>query len=284
LEYTIAFYEETNQWHELNMQRIYIPDKDSIAFYREKASPEFWDRHWRMADLRAVLRGSQDDGLFVPAVKRHLPAGSTVLEGGCGPGNIVHALQYQGYRAIGVDFAAETIKKIKEAVPELDVRLGDVRALDLPDNSLDGYISGGVIEHFWEGYAPIIQEMHRVLRVGGFLFVAFPYMSPLRKLKVALRMYPFMESILLNSRQEQFYQFALADHKVIADLKALGFALMEKSSYDGIKGLKDEIALFKPLLQQIYDGKRGGKWRRLLDGLFKPFAPHGVLLILRKTR
>jgi SAM-dependent methyltransferase len=213
-----------------------------------------------------------------------LPQGATVLEGGCGMGYIVHALQYQGYKAIGVDFASETINNIKQAVPELDVRLGDVRALDLPDNSLDGYISVGVIEHFWEGYMPIVREMHRTLKIGGFLFVSFPYLSPLRKLKVVLRMYPSAESKLLDDRQEQFYQFALADRKVRSDMEALGFTLKEKLTYDGIKGFKDEVAFLKPSLQEIYDGKRGRKWRHHLNGLLKPFASHCALLVLQKVQ
>ena len=29
------------------------------------------------------------------------------------------------------------------------MRVGDVRELPLPDACLDGYVSGGVIEHFW---------------------------------------------------------------------------------------------------------------------------------------
>ena len=264
--------------------QIYFPDKEAIAFFQEKATAEFWDKHWSTADLQTVLRNSKDDGLFVPAVKRYLPKESVVLEGGCGIGHIVHALQYQGYKSIGVDFAFETIKNIKEAVSELDVRLGDVRALDLPDSSLDGYVSVGVIEHFWDGYRPIIKEMYRTLKVGGFLFVSFPYVSPLRKLKVALRIYPFKESAALNDQQEQFYQFALTARKIQADFEALGFELKEKLTYDGIKGFKDEVALFKPWLQEIYDSKRGRRLRPHLDKLLKPFASHMALFVMQKIR
>jgi SAM-dependent methyltransferase len=264
--------------------QIYLRDKYALAFYHQKASSDFWDRHWQIADLQAYIRSITDDGLFVPAVKRYLLAGSTVLEGGCGRGQLVHALQYQGYKAIGVDYASETIKNIKDTVLELDVRLGDVRALDLSDGSLDGYVSVGVIEHFWEGYHPIISEMHRTLRVGGFLFVSFPYMSPLRRLKVSLHLYPFKDSNLLNNQQEQFYQFAFTASKVQADLKALGFELKEKLTYDGIKGFKDEVSLFKPWLQKIYDSKRGIRLRHRLDWLFKSFASHCALLVMQKVR
>jgi SAM-dependent methyltransferase len=262
--------------------QIYITDKQALAFYKQQASPDYWDQHWKIEDLQALIRGTTDDNLFIPAVKRHLPSKSTVLEGGCGRGQLVHALQYQGYKALGLDFASETIKNIKQAVPELDVRLGDVRALELPDASLDGYISVGVIEHFWEGYGVIIKEMYRTLKVGGFLFVSFPYLSPLRRLKIALQMYPFKESNLLNDQQGQFYQFALNAGIVQADLESLGFQLKERFTYDGIKGFKDEVTLFKPYLQQIYDGKSGRRWRSLLNRFFLSFASHCALLVMQK--
>ncbi|MBN1450066.1 MAG: methyltransferase domain-containing protein [Anaerolineales bacterium] len=268
----------------MNTTQIYLPDKHALAFYREKATPEFWDRHWQTDRLQEILRGTKDDGLFVPLIKRYLPANSTVLEGGCGMGQIVHALQYQGYKAIGIDFASQTIERIKEAVPELDVRVGDVRALALPDGSLDGYVSGGVIEHFWDGYEPIISEMERTLRVGGFLFISFPYLSPLRRLKIFFKMYPFARTHEMDSRADTFYQFALSSRRVQADLEALGFQMREFLALDGIKGFKDEITLFKPFLQEVYDGKRALRWRTCLDRFFRPYASHCALLVMQKVR
>lgn len=262
--------------------QIYLPDKHALAYYREQATAEFWDRHWQTERLQAIVRGTIDDGLFISAVKRHLPAGAVVLEGGCGMGTLVHALQYQGYTAIGIDFAEQTIQRIQAAVPELDVRVGDVRALQLPDASLDGYVSVGVIEHFWDGYAAIFQEMRRTLKIGGFLFVSFPFLSPLRRLKIALGMYAAQSSAALQEKQERFYQFALDPRKVCADLEAQGFEQVEQRGYDGIKGFKDEISLLQPALQPIYDGKRGQRWRSALNRLFLPFSAHMQLLVMRK--
>ena len=267
----------------MKTKKIYLSDKQALAFYREKATAEFWDQHWGVLNLQSILQNSKDDGLVIPAVKRLLPKESIILEGGCGMGQIVHALQYQGYKAIGIDYAPQTIQRIKEAAPELDVREGDMRALDLPTASLDGYISLGVIEHFWDGYQPIAREMQRTLRNGGFLFISFPYLSLLRKVKVWLHRYPFSKSNLLNNQQDHFYQFAFSDRKVISDLEMLGFKLKEKLTYDGIKGFKDEVSHFKPWLQEVYDGNRGRSLRPYLDKLFKPFAAHMVLLVMQKV-
>lgn len=264
--------------------KTYLTDKKALAFYKQQATSEFWDKHWSVVDLQTTLQKSTDDRLFIPAVKRHLPKGSVVLEGGCGMGHIVHALQYQGYKAIGIDFASETIESIKKAMPELDVRFGDVRALDIPDASLDGYISVGVIEHFWDGYTPIINEMQRTLRTGGFLFVSFPYMSPLRRLKAFLKLYPMAKKQELDGKVDAFYQFAFFSSHVQADLEALGFQLKEFLTYSGIKGFKDEVSLLQPWLQEVYNGKHAIRLRSRLERLFKPFASHCALLVMQKIK
>lgn len=266
----------------MKTQQYYISDKHAVAFYREQATPEFWDKLWSTTDLQSQLRSSLDDGRFIPLVKKYLPARSLVLEGGCGTGHIVHALQYQGYTAIGIDYAEKTIQNIKAAVPELDVRVGDVRALDLSDASLDGYISVGVIEHFWEGYPPILKEMQRTLKPGGFLFISFPFLSPLRKLKILLHQYPVRTSSVMEEQQESFYQFGLNAQQVQTELERLGFKLIDRTNYDGIKGFKDEIRLFRGLLQSIYDGKRAQRLYPYLNRILLPFSAHMALLVMQK--
>lgn len=264
------------------MSKIYLQNKKSLAYFNRKATPEFWDKHWEIENLRHYLTKSKGDSIFTPAVKQYLPQGATVLEGGCGRGQIVHGLQYQGYNAIGIDFAEQTVERIKQAVPDLDIRLGDVRNLPIEDNVLDGYVSVGVIEHFWEGYEPILKEMYRTLKPEGFLFISFPYMSPLRKIKAVIGGYPKHNSDEMNKHADSFYQFALDSQAVISDLENIGFKLQEARGWSGLKGFKDELTWFKPWLQPIYDGKRHQRLRPKLERLFKPFASHCALLIMQK--
>jgi len=263
--------------------KFYLKDTHELAYFFNQATAQFWDEHWKIEKLREYILSCKSDNLFIPLVKTYLPPGSTVLEGGCGCGQLVHALSYQGYKAIGIDFAEQTVRRIKQTVPELDIRLGDVRNLSIDTNELDGYVSVGVIEHFWEGYSPILEEMARTIKQGGFLFISFPYLSPLRKLKIRLGNYPVSSSDQLEKQQETFYQFALNYHHVLKNLEKLGFILIEKKLWDGIKGLKDELTWFIPLLQPIYDGTRCQGMRPLLDKFFKPFASHCILLTMQKV-
>jgi len=58
--------------------QTYLPDKQAIA--------EFWDKYWEIDRLQAIIRGTKDDGRFVPLVKKYLAKQSVGLEGGCGRG------------------------------------------------------------------------------------------------------------------------------------------------------------------------------------------------------
>ena len=260
------------------VKEYYLRDKDALAYFGRKADPEFWDRHWSMQDVRKAVRACREDAWFVPAVRRFLPPGKRVLEGGCGMGHLVHALTCQGYRAVGLDNARRTVSIVHESAPELDILAGDVRSLPFLDESFDGYVSAGVIEHFWEGYGAVLEEMRRVLRPGGFLFVSFPHMSPLRRLKRRLGRY-----LLEGAMPEGFYQFALHRERVLRDFEARGFVCRDRIPYDGLKGLKDEVGFLKPLLQPVYDGKSLRRLRPWLDRLSLPFASHMMLLVLQKA-
>jgi len=260
----------------------YIQDKNILAQFEEKATSEFWDEHWKTEDLKKYITGFKNDNVFIPTVRKYLPKGSVILEGGCGRGQLAHALNYHGYKAIGIDFAKKTVNAIKTAVPDLDVRVGDVRKLDINDSNIDGYISAGVIEHFWEGYNEIIKEMARILKPGGYLFITFPSKSPVRKLKATLGLYEKNNFTELEKMKEEFYQFVLNTKDVIEDLKKLGFELVKKKKIGGLKGLKDEVRLLKPILQFIYDSKYLYPLHASLNVLLSPLTNHMTLLVMRK--
>lgn len=262
--------------------RVYLKDKHALAYFHNQATPGFWDEYWKIENLQEYILACKSDDLFLPLVKTYLSPGSTVLEGGCGCGQLVHALGFQGYKAIGIDFAEQTVRRIRQAVPELDIRMGDVRNLSIDTNELDGYVSVGVIEHFWEGYSLILSEMARTIKPGGFLFISFPYLSPLRKLKIQLGNYPMSSSEHLEKQKAKFYQFALNWRDVLKDLQQRGFTLKDIKHWDGIKGFKDEVHWFIPVLQPIYDGKKYPKIRPHLDRIFKPFASHCIILVVQK--
>lgn len=262
--------------------RYYDTRNKQLIYIEQAATPEFWDHQWEDEELKkSILAGAKERFVF-SNTKRYLAPGSKILEGGCGKGQFVYSLQSRGYDAHGVDFAQKTVEKVTGLLPALKIHLGDVRHLDFSDASFDGYWSLGVIEHFLEGYEAIALEMHRVLKPEGYLFLTFPYMSPLRRLKAFFSVYPTLQKNKVHP--SSFYQFALPAPAVIHTFQALGFDLIRKQPYEGFKGFKDESGVLKPFLQKIYNNKSlpGRLLSYIFSMLFAPLASHTILLILRK--
>lgn len=260
---------------------VYDAKNQRLAIFQKKATPDFWDEHWQQDDLKKAVSSKQIYHFLKSVTAKYLKPGTKILEGGCGIGQVVFNLQSWGYKAYGVDFAEQTIQTVKNLVPNLKLTVQDVRKLDFPDHFFDGYWSLGVIEHFYEGYDEITNEMARVLKPGGYLFLTFPVMSPLRKLKARLHLYPKLD-VTMNT--QHFYEFMLNPDSVKKNLKRLGFTLMKSHPYDALKGLKDEVTFLQPVLQRIYNGKgiftRGTRF--LFTVIFARITGHMMLFVLKK--
>ncbi len=231
-------------------KRYYDSKNNCLVYTGSKASNDYWDEHWQMADFSKMIKVSYNP-FIIRNTKKHLARGSRIMEGGCGRGQNVYILKKQGFDAIGIDYAKKTVDKINNCMPELNVEFGDVRKLPFDNNSFDGYWSLGVIEHFYEGYNDIMMEMHRVLKPNGILLMTVSTMSPLRQMKSNFNLYPAWEGE--KKKIAEFYQFALDPIVIIKNFESNGFELLTKKPYDGFKGLKDEIKIIKKPLQYIYD-------------------------------
>jgi len=218
----------------------------------------------------------------VNTTRKYLPTTSLILEGGAGLAQNSWYLYLAGYKTIALDFAPKTVEFLKQHRPEVCPVLGDVRNLSLENESVDGYWSLGVIEHFYDRYGAILSEMHRVIKKDGYLFLTFPHMSKLRQIKARKGLYETWQEN--GDLVGDFYQFALDDHRIIKDIEESGFKLVSKRSFDGVKGLKDETKIGRSWLQALYDGKtlKTRLVKRLLDMLLRPWASHMALLVFNK--
>lgn len=257
-----------------------------LVHTNKTASPEYWDMQWDKKNFEKTVKNGINNILITRTTKKYIyPSKSKkILEGGCGNGQFVYAFDKLGYDSYGLDYAKKTILKIKSIFPDLKVNEGDVRKLDFPNNYFDGYWSIGVIEHFYEGYYNIIKEAERVIKPKGFLFVTFPHLSLLRKIKIKLKHYPVFNSKVLE--KEEFYQFILDDKDVTKKIESLGFSLIKKNRFSGLKGLKDEATFLKPFLQKLYDSKNkillviNYGMSLILSG----FSNHVILLVFKKIK
>lgn len=259
---------------------VHWPKADRLVYLDEKATPEFWDSRWQ-AEGKPPTISHRDD--VVTITSKYLAPGSRVLEGGCGRANKVKAMVDAGFSAIGIDFAEDSVRQARLDYPDLDIRKGDVRSLDFPDGSLDGYWSIGVIEHFWTGYDSILAEAARVLRPRGFMFLTAPWFSPYRQYRAHNNGYSNVDFV---HEPDAFYQFALSRKEVSAQLLKHGFHVLRWSGRVSEISMKEDMTAFRRPVDWLL-GSRGSiikrALRRVVASSLNPYCGHSFLAIAQRT-
>lgn len=99
-----------------------------------------------------------------------IPAGSTVLDSGCGEGVLCVMLAKKGCHVTGVDLsepniAAARLYAAQEGVPHVTFITGDAEQLPVDDKSFDYVVSSHVLEHLPD-FIRGVEELSRVARFG----------------------------------------------------------------------------------------------------------------------
>jgi SAM-dependent methyltransferase len=97
-----------------------------------------------------------------------------VVDLGCGPGQTTAFLHGCGVNVRGVDLSADLLREARQRHPGIAFEAGDMLALPMAGDSLGGVIAFYAIVHLSPaGLRQALAEMHRVLRPGGRLLLAF---------------------------------------------------------------------------------------------------------------
>lgn len=135
--------------------------EDPLAFVR-----------WLDASRQATLKLAEaNPGQFFSHLSPHL--GDTMLEVGCGTGDLLHPLARlvgPTGRVVGVDnsttMVGEAQRRLADTVLPVEIILGDGSHLDFPDASFDVCFATALLAHLRDPGAAV-KEMARVVRGGG---------------------------------------------------------------------------------------------------------------------
>jgi ubiquinone/menaquinone biosynthesis C-methylase UbiE len=149
--------------------------KNAVEYFRAKSS--IYNERYSVRATGDLLRVRHNAILEIVRGWAQ-PAGSRLLDLGCGPGPLTRDLAKMGYLGVGLDastamieFSTEQAKK--EGISDLwTYKLGDVEAVPFPDDSFDAAVCSGVIDYL-PSDERVIAEAARVLKPGGRFVLCF---------------------------------------------------------------------------------------------------------------
>ena len=156
-------------------------------------------------------------------------AGQRVLDLGCGDGRFSAALIGAGVSVVGVDAAAEALRRAREHAPEAEfVQVDEGAPLPFAGDSFDLAWCGETLEHVVD-VALLLGEVRRVLRPGAMLLATTPNHARLRVAGAALAGRPLARR--LDPRADHLRFFTA--HTLRELLSGAGFEQVSVIAVDG---------------------------------------------------
>jgi 2-polyprenyl-3-methyl-5-hydroxy-6-metoxy-1,4-benzoquinol methylase len=164
----------------------------------------------------------------------HVAAGERVLDVGCGEGRFASELTRARREVVGIDVAAEPLRRARARDPGIDVRLVAPHGpWPLPDASFDALWAGEVIEHVADT-AAWLSEMRRVLRSGGVLLLSTPAHEWLTRLRLGASGRAFEAHFDPRSDHLRFY----TRRALVTLLEDFGFEAIQVRAIGGAPGAR----------------------------------------------
>ena len=148
---------------------------DSTRLFVPESRFGFWFLGTQTWETRVVRVALDDLERLIPPQRR--PQRPVVLDVGCGQGKSFRPLheRFAPQRIIAIDFEEKCLERaadeaVREKLP-VDIRRGDISALELADESVDLLFCHQTFHHLTRPLRAL-EEFYRVLKPGGLLLFA----------------------------------------------------------------------------------------------------------------
>ncbi len=146
------------------LSRCYSARRDESREFFDRVAPD-WKSRSSLIPVPSEYIGNIDEAL-------QLDTGNTVLDAGCGSGELLELLAERGLTVIGVDQSPEMLSEAAKRIAgipsrnDIHLRLGSAEHLPVGDSSVDAVIAHMVLHHLGEP-SLFFSEAARVLSPGG---------------------------------------------------------------------------------------------------------------------
>jgi len=108
---------------------------------------------------------------------------ASILELGCGPGNVTRRLlcQKPGWRILATDTSPRMLELARRASPTIETQVVDARDLSSIEGLFDGVVCGFVLPYLApEDVRSFVEQVTTKLKPGGLMYLSFVPGDPLR--------------------------------------------------------------------------------------------------------
>jgi ubiquinone/menaquinone biosynthesis C-methylase UbiE len=138
----------------------------------------FFDKESERWHCNYAVGGDMEDrpSRFLTALSGRVAPGGTILDYGCGTGEIAAAMAASGFKVSGVDVAPGMLQAARARLDGYAVSLSQIdpgEALPLQSAAFDACVASSVLEYV-NDLDQTLDEFARVLRPGGWLLATVP--------------------------------------------------------------------------------------------------------------
>ena len=206
----------------------------------------------------AALFGDADDtplrehfGRYLDVLEQHV-APSVILDVGCAAGLFLDVARNRRWRVMGVEISEHAASVAKER-RGIEVRVGDVMDIDLPEHGYDAVTMLDVLEHLPDP-GELLQRVRPLIRPGGVLMLSLPNDHNLTTM-IAMLVHRVSFGLVSYpaSRVHQIYHVTYFTPNTITRLlREHGFEVLAIHPDETVRGLLNEGPLIKIAVSSVF--------------------------------